>query len=158
MRDYIRLSRDRNKSWNRVDQFELRIDRTSASSRSTDLAGKGLNVFGNLGQFADLMKTAAKAREMVEKATESIGHLRAEGSSGGGSVVAVASGKLELVSIRLDPKLLDEPDQELLEELIVSAVNQALTKAREASSEAISSAIGDLPLPPGLMGALGGRS
>lgn len=115
-------------------------------------------MFGNLGQFADLMKTAAKAREMVEKATESIGHLRAEGSSGGGSVVAVASGKLELVSIRLDPKLLEEPDQELLEELIVSAVNQALTKAREASSEAISSAIGDLPLPPGLMGALGGRS
>lgn len=158
MRVYIRSSRDRNSGSNCVDHSYLRMIRTLAFSRSTDFAEKGMNVFGNLGQFADLMKSAAKAREMVEKAGESLGQLRGEGCSGGGAVVAVASGKLEILSIRVDPKLLEEADQELLEELIVSAVNQAITKAREAAAEALSSALGDLPIPPGLMGALGGRS
>jgi len=67
-------------------------------------------VFGNLGNIADLMRNAGKLRESVEKATESLGQLHVEGTSGGGAVVAKANGKMEIVSIRIDPKLLADGD------------------------------------------------
>ena len=90
-------------------------------------------MFGNLGNLADLMRNAGKIRESVEKATESLGALHVEGASGGGAVVAKANGRMELVSIRIDPKLLADGDAELLEDLVAAAVNQALTKGREAA-------------------------
>ena len=108
-------------------------------------------MFGNLGNLADLMRNAGKIRESVEKATESLGTLHVEGTSGGGAVVAKANGKMEVLSIRIDPKLLSDGDHELLEDLVTAAVNQALTKAREAASESIKSIAGGLPIP-GLSG------
>ena len=104
-------------------------------------------MFGNLGNLADLMRNAGKIRESVEKATESLGALHVEGSSGGGVVVAKANGRMELVSIRIDPKLLSDGDAELLEDLVAAAVNQALTKAREAAAKSIQSLTGNLPIP-----------
>ena len=104
-------------------------------------------MFGNLGNLADLMRNAGKIRESVEKATESLGHLVVEGESGGGAVVARANGKMELVSVRIDPKLLADGDAELLEDLVTAAANQALTKAREAAAKSIQSLAGGLPIP-----------
>ena len=112
-------------------------------------------MFGNLGNLADLMRNAGKIRESVEKATESLGALHVEGSSGGGAVVAKANGRMELVSIRIDPKLLADGDAELLEDLVAAAVNQALAKAREAAAKSIQSLTGNLPIP-GMSGFLGG--
>lgn len=108
-------------------------------------------MFGNLGNIADLMRNAGKIRESVEKATESLGALQVEGTSGGGSVVAKANGRMELVSIRIDPKHLADGDAELLEDLVTAAVNQAMTKAREAAAKSIQSLAGGLPIP-GLSG------
>jgi len=112
-------------------------------------------VFGNLGNLADLMKNAGKIRENVEKASQALGQLVVEGSSGGGSVSAKANGRLELVSVRIDPKLLADGDVELLEDLVTAAVNQALAKARE---EAAKSVAGGLPTAGlgNLFGAGGG--
>ena len=104
-------------------------------------------MFGNLGNLADLMRNAGKIRESVEKATESLGSIHVEGSSGGGVVVAKANGKMELVSIRIDPKLLADGDAELLEDLVAGAVNQAMTKAREAAAKAIQAVTGGMNLP-----------
>ena len=112
-------------------------------------------MFGNLGNLADLMRNAGKIRESVEKATESLGQVVVEGTSGGGAVVARANGKMELVSIRIDPKLLSDGDAELLEDLVTAATNQALTKAREAAAKSIQSLAGGLPIP-GLGGMMGG--
>jgi len=112
-------------------------------------------VFGNLGNLADLMRNAGKIRESVEKATEQLGALHVEGTSGGGAVVAKANGRMELVSIRIDPKLLADGDAELLEDLVAAAVNQSLTKAREAAAASIQSITGGLP---GMGGLLGGKS
>jgi hypothetical protein len=103
-------------------------------------------VFNNLGNLADLMRNAGKLRETVEKATESLGQLQVEGTAGGGAVTARANGKLELLGVRIDPKLLADGDAELLEDLVTAAVNQALTKAREAAAKSISSLAGGLPL------------
>jgi nucleoid-associated protein EbfC len=111
-------------------------------------------VFNNLGNLADLMRNAGKIREGVEKATEALGQLQVEGTSGGGAVTAKANGRLELLSVRIDPKLLADGDAELLEDLVAAAVNQALTKAREAAASSLSSLAGGLPIP-GLGGLLG---
>jgi len=111
-------------------------------------------VFNNLGNLADLMRNAGRLRESVEKATESLGQVQVEGTSGGGAVTARANGRLELLSVRIDPKLLTDSDPELLEDLITAAVNQALTKAREAAAQSISSLAGGLPIP-GLSGLFG---
>ncbi len=108
-------------------------------------------MFGNLGNIADLMRNAGKIRESVEKATESLGALHVEGTSGGGEVVAKANGRMEILSIRIDPKLLADGDHELLEDLVTAAVNQSLTKAREAAAKSIQSIAGGLPIP-GLSG------
>src|SRR5581483_7314904 len=111
-------------------------------------------MFQNLGHLADLMKNVGKIRETVEKTNEALAQLRVEASSGGGVVTATANGRFELLSIRIDPKLLADGDAELLEDLVTAAVNQALTKAREAAAKSISSLAGGLPIP-GLSGLLG---
>jgi nucleoid-associated protein EbfC len=115
-------------------------------------------VFNNLGNLAELMRNAGRLRESVEKATELLGQVQAEGTAGGGVVTARASGRLEVLSVRIDPKLLAEGDAELLEDLVTAAVNQALTKAREAAAESISTMAGGLPIPgfPGFPGQGGG--
>jgi DNA-binding YbaB/EbfC family protein len=98
-------------------------------------------VFGNLGNLADLMKNAGKIREQMEQATEQLGQLRVEGEAGG-SVKAVVNGRLELISVRVDPKLVAEGDVELLEDLVTSAVNQALGLAREEAARAMTGGMG----------------
>ena len=112
------------------------------------------NNFGSLGNLADLMKNAGKIRETLEKTTESLGQLQVEGTSGGGVVTVKVNGRLEVISVRIDPKLLADGDNELLEDLVTAAVNQGLSKAREAAAKSISSLAGGLPIP-GLAGLLG---
>ena len=109
-------------------------------------------MFGNLGNLADLMRNAGKIRESVEKATEALGQLQVEGTAGGGVVTARANGRMEVLSVRIDPKLLADGDVELLEDLVAAAVNQAMTKAREAAAKSIQSATGGLSIP-GLSGS-----
>jgi DNA-binding YbaB/EbfC family protein len=111
-------------------------------------------MFNNLGNLADLMRNAGKIRENVEKATEALGQLTVEGSAGGGVVTAKANGRLELLAVRIDPKLLADGDAEILEDLVTAAVNQALTKAREAAGKSMASLAGGLPIP-GLSNLLG---
>jgi nucleoid-associated protein EbfC len=111
-------------------------------------------VFNKLGMLADLMGNASKLRETFDKAFESLGQVEAEGSAGGGSVTAKVNGRLEVVSVRIDPSLLAEPDAELLEDLIAAAVNAGLVKAREAAAQSLTSLTGGLPM--GLFPGLGG--
>lgn len=111
-------------------------------------------MFNNLGNLADLMRNAGKLRESVEKATEALGQVQVEGTAGGGGVVAKVNGKLEVLSVRIEPKLLADGDVELLEDMVAAAVNQGLSKAREAAARSLATMAGGLPLP-GLSGFLG---
>lgn len=104
-------------------------------------------VFDRLGSIADLMKNAGQIRESMEQAAASLGQVQVEGTAAGGAVTARVNGRMELLGLRIDPKLLADGDAELLEDLVTAAVNTALTKAREAAAESMSQA---MPLPPGL--------
>jgi len=92
------------------------------------------------------MKNAGKLRESAEKAFESLGKLTVEGASGGGEVKVQVNGRLEVISVRIDPELLKDADAELLEDLVTAAVNAGLTKAREATAKSFASLAGGLPL------------
>jgi DNA-binding YbaB/EbfC family protein len=116
--------------------------------------GRRAAVFNNLGNLADLMRNAGKLRESVEKATEALGQVQVEGTAGGGAVVAKVNGKLEVLSVRIEPKLLADGDVELLEDMVAAAVNQGLSKAREAAARSLATMAGGLPIP-GLSGFLG---
>lgn len=117
------------------------------------------NLPGNLG---DLMKNMGRAQEAVEKAREALGRVEVEGSAGGGAVTARVNGRLEVVAVRIEPKLLADGDAELLEDMIVAAVNQGLSKAKEASARESAKSLQELTglaIPPGLgnlFGAGGG--
>ena len=110
------------------------------------------NVFSGLGNLAELMRNAGKLRESVAKATEALGQLQVEGSSGGGAVTAKVNGRLELVALRIDPKLVADGDTELLEDLVTAAVNAGLSKARETAAQSLASLAGGIPA--GLLGGV----
>jgi len=103
-------------------------------------------VFSQLGNLAELIKNAGKLRESVAKATEALGQLQVEGTSGGGAVTALVNGRLEVVSIRIDPKLVTDGDTELLEDLVTAAVNAGLTKARDTATQSLAALAGGMPL------------
>ena len=103
-------------------------------------------MFSQLGNLAELMKNAGKLRESVAKATEALGQLQVEGTSGGGAVTALVNGRLEVVSIRIDPKIVADGDTELLEDLVTAAVNAGLTKARDSAAQSLAALAGGMPL------------
>jgi DNA-binding YbaB/EbfC family protein len=105
-----------------------------------------VKVFNQLGMLADLMRNAGKLRESFEKAFESLGQLEVEGTAGGGAVTVKVNGRLEVGSVRIDPKLLADSDHELLEDMVAAAVNAALLKAREAAAKSLGSMAGGLPM------------
>jgi DNA-binding YbaB/EbfC family protein len=117
-------------------------------SPSPTLAPRIAAVFDRLGQFAELMKNAGQIRESMEQAAASLGQVQVEGAAAGGAVTARVNGRMELLGVRIDPKLLADGDAELLEDLVTAAVNAALAKAREAVAETMSQ--GMPQLPPGL--------
>jgi len=109
---------------------------------------KGL---GGLGDMARLMKQAQEMQAKVVEAQERIAAIEGEGSSGAGMVRAVATGQGELKSLKVDPSLLDgSHEREVLEDLIVAAVNDAVRRAREAGQAEMAKITEGLPLPPGM--------
>lgn len=101
----------------------------------------------NLGA---LMGQVQKAQEKIAKAQEELANIEVEGTSGGGMVTVKATANQELVNIKIDPEVVDPEDVDMLEDLIVAAVNQALEKAQQASSEHMQKVAGGfMPNLPG---------
>ncbi len=97
--------------------------------------------YGNLAKMAQQMQ-AGMARVQAELET-----LHVEGSAGGGAVKAVATGKQDLVSIAIDPGVVDPDDVEMLQDLVVAAVNEALGEARRTGEQKMATVTGGLRLP-----------
>ncbi len=97
--------------------------------------------FGNLAKMAQQMQ-AQLARVQAELDT-----LQIEGSAGGGAVKAVVTGKQDLVSISIDPGVVDPDDVEMLQDLVVAAVNEAIGAARRTAEQKMSAVTGGLRLP-----------
>ena len=103
------------------------------------------------GGMANLMKQAQKMQQKMAEAQEQLGDVTVEGSAGGGMVTVKANGKQEVLSVKIEEEVMDD-DVEILEDLIVAAVNQALTKAGEAAQEKMNEAAGGMlgNLPAGM--------
>jgi len=103
------------------------------------------------GGMGNLMKQAQQVQKKLAEAQEQLGDIRVEGSAGGGMVTVAANGKQEVLEVKIEPEVLED-DPEILEDLIVAAVNQALTKAGEAAQEKMNEATGGLlgNLPQGM--------
>jgi DNA-binding YbaB/EbfC family protein len=100
---------------------------------------------GGMNQM-NMMKQAQKMQQDLLKMQEELEAREYSAGSGGGAVTAVASGKRELVSLAIDPDTLDPDDVEMLQDLIVAAVNEALRKAEGAANENMSKLTGGLNL------------
>ena len=100
----------------------------------------------NMNQQANLMRQAQKMQEELLKAQEKLEQATYTAKAGGGVVTAVVSGKHELVSIKIDPEAVDPDDVEMLEDLIVAAVNSANQMVDTASNETMSKISGGLGL------------
>jgi len=104
----------------------------------------------NLGNLPGLM---AKAREMQEKmrtVQEELGKKQVSADAGGGMVEAVVNGRLELVRLRIDKSRVNLSDTEMVEDLVVAAVNAAQAKAGEMMRDEMQRAAGEMGLPPGM--------
>jgi len=101
----------------------------------------------NLGQ---MMKQAQAMQAKMAEMQEKLGQLEVSGQSGGGMVTATLNGKSELRKLKLDPALVDPNDVEVLEDLIVAAVNDAKAKVEARVAEEMKQVTGGLDLPPGL--------
>jgi len=88
-----------------------------------------------------------QAKALQDKLKQQIGEIRVEATAGGGMVTVVANGKGEILSVRIDPEVARGEDQEMLQDLVTAAANDALRKARELLAQEVSRVAGGLGLP-----------
>lgn len=95
----------------------------------------------------NLIKQAQKMQQQMEKMQQELETKTFEASVGGGVVSAVANGKKQLVEVKIKPEVLDPDDVEMLEDLVLSACNEALKKAEEATASEMGKLTGGLNMP-----------
>jgi len=105
---------------------------------------------GGAPNMNNMMKQVKKMQEEMEKAQADIEEKEFQSTSGGGVVSATVNGKKEVLSIKIDKDVIDPEDSEMLEDLVVAAVNDALKKADEYSNQSMGKLTGGLNIP-GLM-------
>ena len=107
---------------------------------------RGMGGMGG-GNMNNMIRQAQKMQADMLKAQEELESKTYEAGAGGGVVTATVSGKKELVSVAIDPEAVDPDDVEMLQDLIVAAVNEALRKASDDASSQMSRLTGGLNLP-----------
>mgnify|MGYP001258842800 FL=1 len=95
------------------------------------------------GNMSKLLKQAQEVQKNIEAVQNELSDLIVEADSGGGMIQVKVNGKQEILEINIDPEALDE-EKEMLEDLIISAVNKALSKAQEESQEKMNAATGGM--------------
>jgi hypothetical protein len=93
------------------------------------------------------MKQAQKIQTQMAQMQEELAGRTVEASAGGGMIAVVANGKQEIVSVKIEPEVIDAGDREMLQDLVVAAVNEALRKAQEMVSEEMKKITGGLNIP-----------
>ena len=96
-------------------------------------------MFGKMLELGSLMKQAREFGGRVQEMNEKLKDIRVEGSAAGGLVTVSVNGLQELIACKIDPCMFQQGDAELLEELIVTAVNDAIEEARTQQAETMQS-------------------
>ena len=99
---------------------------------------------GMPGNMNNLMKQAQKMQRQMEETTRELEAKEYSASAGGGAVTVTVSGKKEVTSVKIAPEAVDPDDVEMLEDMIMAAVNEAFRQMEEAGSQAMSKLTGGL--------------
>ena len=102
-----------------------------------------------LGDMMGMMKQAKQLQEKMQSMQDEVAAMEIEGSAGGGMVTIVITGAKEVRSIKIKPEAVDPDDVEMLEDLVLAAVTEALQKADALAEERMGGVTGGLGLPPG---------
>ena len=105
--------------------------------------------------MANLQRMAMQMQQEMARIQAELAETEVEGSSGGGVVRAVVTGKQELLKVEIDPTTVDPDDVDMLQDLVVAAVNDALESSRRLAEQKLAAVTGGLG--GGLGGLLGGR-
>jgi len=97
--------------------------------------------------MANIQRMAQQMQQEMLRIQTELGETNVDGSAGGGVVTATVTGKQELVSVTIDPSAIDPADAEMLQDLIVAAVNDALRASRELAEQKMAAVTGGLQLP-----------
>jgi DNA-binding YbaB/EbfC family protein len=102
-----------------------------------------------MADFLGMMKQAAQLQSKMQEMQAELGNVEVEGTSGGGLVAVRMTAKMEVKGIKIDPSLIKPEEAEILEDLLVTAHNDARRKAEIAMQEKMQAITGKLGLPPG---------
>ena len=105
---------------------------------------KGL---GSLGQMGGLMKQAMAMKGKIEELKESLGDEQVEAAVGGGMVAVVMNGRFEVLSVKIDPDIIDKEDPEMLETMVQAAMNEGVHKAQQMLKEKMGDLTGGIDIP-----------
>lgn len=101
----------------------------------------------NIGNMNQMLKMAQKMQQDLARTQEEIGEKVVEASAGGGAVTATVNGRKELLALKIEPEVVTPDDVEMLEDMIVAAINQAMRQAEEMMAEAMAKITGGIKLP-----------
>ncbi|MBK37128.1 MAG: YbaB/EbfC family nucleoid-associated protein [Gemmatimonadetes bacterium] len=101
-----------------------------------------------------MMKQAQKLQAKMAKVQEELGGKQVEGDAGGGMVVVTANGHQEILSIKINPEVVDPEDVDMLEDLVLAAIQQSREKAQAVAEQEMQKATAGM-IPPGMMQGLG---
>ncbi len=99
------------------------------------------------GDYGKMMKQLQQVQAEMAKVEKELEEERVEASAGGGSVRAVVSGKQQLVELKIDPSAVDPDEVELLEDMVMAAVNEAMRQAQELAASKLGRLTGGLGFP-----------
>lgn len=105
---------------------------------------KGL---GNIANLGGVLRSAMDLKGKVEQLKESLANERIEAAAGGGMVTVTMTGKMEVLSIEIDPEVIDKDDTEMLATLIQAAMNEAIRKAQDLVKSKMTEITGGLDIP-----------
>ena len=101
----------------------------------------------NFGNMGNIMNQAKKIQERLASVQEEMALKTIEGSAGGGMVTVTANGRQEIVSLKIEPEVVNPEDIEMLQDLVQAAVNDALRKSQEMVQQEMSKITGGLKIP-----------
>lgn len=109
--------------------------------------GKGNKMMGMPGNMGNMMKQVQQMQKQMQKMQEELQEREVEASAGGGAVSVKINGKKEVLEIKISPEVVDPEDVEMLQDLIIAAVNEALRKIEDMTSNELGKLTGGINIP-----------
>lgn len=111
------------------------------------MAKRGFPGMGGMPNMNNMMKQVQQMQKKMEQMQEELNAKEFETSAGGGAVTVTINGKKEVLAIKIKPEVVDPEDVEMLEDLVLAAVNEAIRTAEETVAKEMSKVTGNISLP-----------